>query len=86
MLLIPSNVFLVLSDPVPPISRRTGPDVPPLEDVRSFEDESEEGGHSCFGCAPASNLELGRPPLLPLIVTALALQYFLSLVLLALST
>lgn len=80
---MPSNVFLVLSDPVPPISRRTGPGVPPLDDVRSCEVVSEEGGHNCFGCAPGSSLELGTPPLAPLIVTALVFEYFLPPALLA---
>lgn len=76
MLLISSYVFLVLSDPAPPILRRTDPGVPPF-DVLSCELVSEEGGHSCLGCAPGSNLELGRP-LLPLSVTALGFEYFLS--------
>ena len=85
MLLIPSKVFLVDSDPVLPISRRTGPGVPPLlvDEDRSFVAESEEAGHNCFGLAPGSNLELGSSSLVPLIVTALAFGCFRALILLA---
>ena len=84
MLLIPSKVFLVLNDPVPPISRRTRAGVPLLDDDRSFEADSD-GGHNCFGCAPGSNLELGAPALLSLTVTALGFGYFLPDAILELS-
>ena len=55
MLLIPSRVFL---DPLPPISKRTdGPAGGALDD--GLDADSADGGHSCLGLAPGSNLELG---------------------------